>query len=189
MISAELVHLIRQLLHPLQRNVWNSIYVTDSYNSTLNTAIQLDEEDYTSLMLSTGIMTQKGANKIISLQHLEFLQAALQENMTLYITKAYIANKNQYCLSINRPTYHSPARELKDNPRIIINRGGNQLDAGSRLLLGNLLHEVTDSESEDDELNANYYYYEEPDQAAEPMILDDEDNVATANEEANEQRA
>jgi hypothetical protein len=33
-------------------------------------------------------MTQKGANKIISLQHLEFLQAALQEYMTLYITKA-----------------------------------------------------------------------------------------------------
>jgi hypothetical protein len=114
MISAELVHLFRQLLHPLQR-----------------TAIQLDEEDYTSLMLSTGIMTQKGAKKIISLQHLEFFQAALQEYMTLYITKAYIANKNQYFLSINRPTYHSPARQLKDNPSIIINRGGNQLDAGS----------------------------------------------------------
>jgi ribosomal protein S16 len=50
MISAELVHLFRQLLHPLQRNVWYSIYVTDSYNPTLNTAIQLDEEDYTSLI-------------------------------------------------------------------------------------------------------------------------------------------
>ena len=172
MISAELVHLFRQLLHPLQRNVWYSIYVTDSYNPTLNTAIQLDEEDYTSLMLSTGIMTQKGANKIISLQHLEFLQAALQEYITLYITKAYTANKNQYFLSIDRPTYHSPARQLKDNPRIIINRGGNQLDAGSRLLLDNLLREVTDSESEDDEFNANYYYNELPDQAAEPMILD-----------------
>jgi len=38
--------------------------------------------------------------------------------------------------------------------------------------LYNLLREVTDSESEDDEFNANYYYNELPDQAAEPMILD-----------------
>jgi len=58
-----------------------------------------------------------------------------------------------------------------------------------RLLLDNLLLEVTDSESEDDEFNANYYYNEGPDQAAEPMILDDEYDVAIDNEEANEQRA
>jgi len=54
--------------------------------------------------------------------------------------------------------------------------------------LDNLVHEVTDSEIEDDEFNANYYYYEEPNQAAKPMMLDNEDDVAIANEEANEQR-
>jgi len=52
-------------------------------------------------------MTQKGANKIISLQHLEFLQAALQENMILYIMKAYIANKiNTSSPSIDQLTIH-----------------------------------------------------------------------------------
>jgi len=55
--------------------------------------------------------------------------------------------------------------------------------------LDNLLLEVTDSESEDDEFNAKYYYNEGPDQAAEPMILDDEDDIAIDNEEANEQLA
>jgi hypothetical protein len=34
-----------------------------------NTAIQLNEEDYTTSMLATGIMVQKGMNIIISLQH------------------------------------------------------------------------------------------------------------------------
>jgi hypothetical protein len=47
MISAELVHLIRQLSQPLQRNAWYAAKITQSYNPTLQTAIQLNEEDYT----------------------------------------------------------------------------------------------------------------------------------------------
>ncbi len=46
MISAELVHLIRQLLQPLKRNVWYAINITDVYNPTLNVAIQLNKDNY-----------------------------------------------------------------------------------------------------------------------------------------------
>ena len=128
MISAELVHLIRQLLQPLQRNVWYAINITDTYNPTLNVAIQLNQENYTTFMLATGIMSQRGINIVISLDHLEFLKAALQENMTIHISWASIRNKNHYFVAIDRPTYPSPIRQLKANPRIIIKRGGNQLD-------------------------------------------------------------
>jgi hypothetical protein len=56
MISAELVHLIRQLLQPLQRNAWYAISIIDGYNPTLNKAIQLKVEDYTTIMLATGVL-------------------------------------------------------------------------------------------------------------------------------------
>jgi hypothetical protein len=52
-------------------------------------------------MFATGIMVQKGINIIISLQHLEFSKAELQENMVIYITRAGIANKNHYFIAIN----------------------------------------------------------------------------------------
>ena len=96
MISAELVHLIRQLLQPLQRNVWYAINITDAYNPTLNVAIQLNEDNYTTFMLATGIMSQRGINIVISLDHLEFLKAALEENLTIHISWASIRNKNHY---------------------------------------------------------------------------------------------
>jgi len=63
-------------------------------------------------------MIQKGLNIITSLQHLEFWKAALQENMIIYITWAGIANKNHYFIAVDQPTYPSPVRQLKDNPRI-----------------------------------------------------------------------
>ena len=59
MISAELVHLIRQLLQPLQRNVWYAINITDTYNPTLNVAIQQNQENYTTFMLAIGIINYK----------------------------------------------------------------------------------------------------------------------------------
>jgi hypothetical protein len=90
MISAELVHLIRQRLQPLQRNVWYAINITDAYNPTLNVAIQLNDDNCTTFMLATGIMSLRGIKIVISLDHLEFLKAALQENMTIHISwKAY----------------------------------------------------------------------------------------------------
>jgi hypothetical protein len=78
---------------------------------------------------------KKGINIIISLQHLEFLELALQENMVIYITRTGIANKNHYFNAIVRPTYPSPIRQLKANPSVIINKGGNQLECQSHLVL------------------------------------------------------
>jgi hypothetical protein len=121
MISADLVFLIRQLLQPLQRNVWYAINITNSYNPTLNVAMQLNEQDYTALMLATGIMNQRGINIVISLDYLEFLKSALQENMTIHISWASIQNRNHYFFAIDRPTNPSPKRQVKADPRIIIN--------------------------------------------------------------------
>jgi hypothetical protein len=47
---------------------------------------QLNDDDYTTFMLATGIMRQRGINIVISLDHLEFLKTALQENMTIHMS-------------------------------------------------------------------------------------------------------
>ncbi len=39
------------------------------------------------------------------------------------------------------PTYPLPKRQVKANPRIIVNRGGNHLEHGSLLLLQQVLHD------------------------------------------------
>jgi hypothetical protein len=48
--------------------------------------------------------------------------------MTMHISWTRIQNRNHYIFAINRPTYPSPKRQVKANPRIIINGGGNHLD-------------------------------------------------------------
>jgi hypothetical protein len=83
MISAELVHHIRQLLPHLQRNVWYAINITECYNPTFNAAIQLNEQDYTALMFAIGILNQWEINIVISLDHLAFFKVALQNHMTI----------------------------------------------------------------------------------------------------------
>ena len=65
-------------------------------------AIQRNEQNYSTLMLATGNMTQRGINIVISLKHLEFLKAALQENMTIHISWASVQNKNHYFVAIDR---------------------------------------------------------------------------------------
>ncbi len=74
MISAELTHLIRQLLQPVQRNIWYAVNLTEDFYPRLNIAIQLNDLHYQAVMLATGIMLRKGDQTTISVRHLEFLR-------------------------------------------------------------------------------------------------------------------
>jgi hypothetical protein len=65
MILAEIVHLIRQFLRLLQRNAWYAINTAETYNPTLNMALQLNVLECTTLMLvNTGIISQRGINTV-----------------------------------------------------------------------------------------------------------------------------
>jgi hypothetical protein len=56
-------------------------------------------------------------------------------------------NKNHYFICVEFPAHSTPSKQLKANPRIIIRRGGNQLDHRSLLLL-NRLQTKRDEEEE-----------------------------------------
>jgi hypothetical protein len=70
-------------------------------------------------MLAIGIMLKKGEQTTISLIHLEFLMASLQENMTIHITRAAMQSKNHYFLCVEYLTHATPSKQLKADPRNI----------------------------------------------------------------------
>jgi hypothetical protein len=128
-------------------------------------------------MLATGIMLKKGDQITISLRHLEVLRTALPENMTIHITRAFIQNKNHYFLSVDHPDHSSPAKQVRANPRIIIRRGGTQLDHRSTLLLNHLLAEIVDEEevAEEDEPQVDCQIIPVDNNVDnEPMLVDEE---------------
>ena len=79
-------------------------------------------------MLAAGIMNQRGINIVT-------------EKMTIHIWLASIKNKNYYFVAMDRPTYPSPKRPVKANPRMITYRGGNQLDCQSQWFLQHILYD------------------------------------------------
>jgi hypothetical protein len=58
----------------------------------LNAAIRLNNQHYQNAMLALGIMLMKGEQTTISLRHLEFSMASLQENMKIHISRAAMQN-------------------------------------------------------------------------------------------------
>jgi hypothetical protein len=183
-ISEELTHLFRQLLQPVQRNIWYAVNLTDDFYPPLNMAIQLNNLHYQAVMLATGIMLKKGDQITISLRHLEFLKVAMQENMTIHVTRAFLRNKNHYFISIDHPTHSTLAKQIRADPRVLIRRGGTQLDHRSTLLLNHLLAEIVDEEevAEEDEPQVDCQIIPVDDSVDnEPMLVDEE--VQQAEEE------
>jgi hypothetical protein len=177
MISEELTHLFMQLLQPVQRKIWYAVNLTDDFYPPLNMAIQLNNLHYQAVMLATGIMLKKGDQITISLRHLEFLKVAMQENMTIRVTRAFLQNKNHYFISIDHPTHSTPAKQIRADPRVIIRRGGTQLDHCSTLLLNHLMAEIVDEEevAEEDEPQVDCQIIPVDNNVDnEPMLVDEE---------------
>ncbi len=76
--------LLYHLLLPLPRNIWYAISITDVFQPALQTATELNEFQYETLLLASGIFQRRGANIIVSRRHLENLRQHLQENIQLY---------------------------------------------------------------------------------------------------------
>jgi hypothetical protein len=93
----------------------------------LNAAIQLNNQHYQNVMLAAGVMLKKGEQTTISLRHLEFLKASLQENMTIHITSTAMQNKNHYFICVEYPTHSTPSKQLKANPVLLLDEAATNL--------------------------------------------------------------
>ncbi len=87
-----------------------------------------------------------------------------------------------------------PAKQIRADPRIIIRRGGNQLDHRSTLLLNHLLAKIVDKEEvvEEDEPQVDCHVLPNEEEVileqAEPFLIVDEEEVQELVEEEEQQQ-
>jgi hypothetical protein len=81
MIPWELVDLLLNLLLHCHANIWHAINITNQYDYNLQLAVNLNDYQYETLLLASGILNQRGNLLCISRQHIEELQDAVQETL------------------------------------------------------------------------------------------------------------
>jgi hypothetical protein len=106
MIQQDIVNIIRHLLLPLQHSVWYAINPTNDFHPTLHYATNLQEYDYTTMLLVADIFYFRDNEICVCQTKLEQLQQDLQGNMTIYISRCQI-----------RVKYHGPRDARKEYKR------------------------------------------------------------------------
>ncbi len=110
MIPRETVDLLRQLLSRCPANIWHEIKTTIHYDYNLQLAISLNDYQYESILLASGILNRRGNLLCTSRQHIEELQREVQENITLHYSKAKVQRNgtHNYYICIGEPTHRDP---------------------------------------------------------------------------------
>jgi hypothetical protein len=142
-IPPNLVDLLYHLLLPLPRNIWYAISITDAFQPALQTATELNEFQYETLLLASGIFKRRGANIVVSRRHLENLRQHLQENIQLYydLTSLERGGVKIYFLSLALPRFPNPRLQMEQgNVRILPPHCGN-LTPQQQLQIQHLCHE------------------------------------------------
>ena len=147
-MQQEVVELLRQLLGGVQRNLWHAINTTNLYNCNLQLATSLSIFEYESILLASGIMAKQGNTYAFKKNKLDELKDALEENLTLHITRSQIQRPgaNLYFMAVERPTFRNPIEQTKANPRVLTNSRENGLDEVRLRLLASLCAERASAE-------------------------------------------
>jgi hypothetical protein len=121
-IPPNLVDLLYHLLVPLPRNIWHAVSITDAFQPTLQMATGLNEFQYETILLASGIFQRRAANIVISKQHLDNLRQQLQENVQLYyeLTSLERGGNKLYFLSLGLARHPNPRLQIQENNRRIL---------------------------------------------------------------------
>ena len=159
-MKENLVEILRQLLAGLRRNLWYTISTTSSYEYNLQAATSLNEEEYETLLLASGITVKKGDTTVYSNSKLEYLQGILRGRLDIHICRSKIDRNGipLYFIAVERPKFRNPSEQAKGNITGIDepNQPSNGLDDESIRLLERLCTErasaTNDEESNNDKL-------------------------------------
>jgi hypothetical protein len=123
MIPGELVDLLHHLLLHCHANIWHAIKTTNQFDYNLQVAINLNDYQYETVLLASGILNKRGNLLCISRQHIEEQQRELQENITLHCSKAKVQRNgtHNYYICIGEPTHRDPIIQAR-NPIPIADR-------------------------------------------------------------------
>ena len=123
MILGEIVDLLHHLLLHCPANIWHAIKTTNQYDYNLQLAINLNDYQYETILIASGIFAKRGNLLCINRQSIEELQTALQENIILHYSKAKVQRNgtHNYYLCIGDPTHRDPIIQARI-PTPIANR-------------------------------------------------------------------
>ena len=146
-IEQELVQIWKQLLRGVPQDIWYIIDDSEEFLPSLQMAISLNALEYETLLLSSGITFKRGNIIMFSKSKLDYLQAALKENITLHITRSQLQRKGKhaYYLAVGHPL-SNPTVQAKINPRVLPNRRGNGLNDVQLRFLARLCAERTSTD-------------------------------------------
>ena len=95
-IEQDLVQIWKQLLRGVPQDIWYIIDDSEEFLPSLQMAISLNALEYETLLLSSGITFKRGNIIMFSKAKLDYLQAALKENITLHITHSQLQRKGKH---------------------------------------------------------------------------------------------
>ena len=136
MIAQDIAEIWNGILGSLERQLWCIVEDTDDFLPSLRVAISLDERQYDTLLLRSGIRVKRGGLYGISTDQLACLKTTLQGQHDLKFTKTKsIAGKRRVFVSIGEPTFRNPSLQAKANIILLTNRHGNGLNEAQLRLL------------------------------------------------------
>jgi hypothetical protein len=112
----------------------------------LQTAVNLNEFQYETLLLASGIMQRYGGNTTFSRRHLESLKIQLQENTEIYFTSER-NGRNYYFISLNRPRYPNPRLQVYYNNDRPLRPHARRLGPNHRHIIERLCRKYHDAEN------------------------------------------
>ncbi len=123
-----LVDLLHQLLLPIPRHIWHSLTYSDAFQHHLQTSVNLNEFQYETLLLASGILQRYGDNLVFSRRHLDSLKVQLQENFESFFnqSKLQVDQRKIYFICIGRLRHPNPKTQITDNTiRLLCRCHGN----------------------------------------------------------------
>ena len=143
-IAQELLQIWKQLFGGLQQEFWHAVIADDDFACNLQAATNLTEEEYNTLLLSSGILFKRGGVSMFNKSHLDYLQAALKEKIILSNIHSQLQKKgkNTFFIAVRRPRYTNPSAQAKANKRQLPKCYGYGLDEKSTPLPEQLYSQI-----------------------------------------------
>jgi hypothetical protein len=148
-VPPDLVDLFYHLLLPLPSRIWHIISIYDAFQPMLQTAGSLNEFQYETLLLASGIMQRYGDNTTCSRRHLESLKIQLQENLEIYFTSTKLERNgiNYYFISLDKPRHPNPRLQANYNNDRLLRPRAHHLKPQHHLIIERLCRERHDAEN------------------------------------------
>jgi hypothetical protein len=120
MIHPDIIQVLHQLFLGLSQGFWYALENNHQHLPTVLATTHLNEFQYETLLLRSGILFKHGQFNRVSYNKLDYLTTTLQQqyNMDFLATPTKFNNRNTVSVVIVRALYNNPSRQLRANVNV-----------------------------------------------------------------------